>query len=366
MTTKDTYHAPKAEQATIDAHRPSLSERIGPIRFRLIVIVIAFAVLAGVITVGFQMQSTPVSTVRDYLQAVHDKDVDAAMSYVSQRPTGAEAHFLTPEALSNEWTIDSVRIENDTSSDGDIVAAKVSTKAGEDTMYLSTKDTDDGWVIENPFVVVSFASSPYDYAEVNGVVAPARAYAFFPGTYTFYESADDTFDRSREAELLAIDEYDDFGGSTQHARTAPIDWKVTDAAVEKAQDAVELKLDDCAKRFRVERPHACPFGTDGIVADDESLHSPTDLQWTIKEYPRIGLKRQTSPAADSAQTDAVVEIEDPGVVQLRGKGYDSLNKQVEFSIECEIDLDGYTVTVDQRSEISLHPFNTARQHDCQP
>ncbi|HIV58566.1 MAG TPA: hypothetical protein H9902_11500 [Candidatus Stackebrandtia faecavium] len=369
MTTKtaeDTRRALNAKRAAIEAQRPSrLSDRIGPIWFRLMVIAIAFAVLAGVMAVGFQAQPTPVSVVRNYLEAIRDKDVDAAMSYVSNRPTGARAQFLTPEALSDEWTINSVK--DDEFTEG-MVVAEMSAKTGKETLSLTTRDTPNGLVIENPFVEVSFAGLPYDYAEVNGLVAPARTYVLFPGAYTFYESADDTFDRSEEPQLLTIDEYDDDSisdDSMESGRTPPTKWKVTDTAVKKAQDALESKLDECAERFKVLQPHACPFGTQGVVSGDDGLESPSDLQWTVKEYPRINLKSQTSPVFESSTRQATVVVEDSGVIQLRGKGYDRYGKQVDFSIDCEVNLEGYTVTADQRSELSLHPFDPVRERVCQ-
>ncbi|MGH8882543.1 MAG: hypothetical protein ACRD0P_35220, partial [Stackebrandtia sp.] len=150
---------------------------------------------AGWLTVIPLSPATPEEVVRDYLEAVRDKDVKRSLEIAgADESDTAGSPLLTADALSSGWRIDSVvEISPASGAQPAEVLAFISDKHGDNTSGTFTvQDTDDGWRIQNPFADVNAADqTAVSYLDLNGVTAPlpdaddggARV---FPGSYRLY------------------------------------------------------------------------------------------------------------------------------------------------------------------------------------
>ncbi len=325
-----------------------------------IVLGLVVAVVAVWITVAVATDRDPEETVEAYLEAIAEKDVEGALALVSRYgygvPYGDEATFLTADAIRDDWWVVSVtEIDREFHTEASVeavIAGPDGTAKGEFTV----QETDDEWLLEDPFVEVRFPASPLSYVRVNDKVVPRSAddetqtYALFPGTYRFYESVPEVVDAAETDVVAAFPSAD----SSSYASREIVPPRLTAAGdvVAKARDAIERRVDDCAT-FATGSPVDCPFATDGEIDTPSGvrvthLHG---LTWKVKTYPRIAL---TDDRADKFSHGFALRTEEPGTVTLSGSGVDTEDKRTSFTVTCEIDVTGYLATVSADGEVALH------------
>lgn len=148
--------------------------------------------------------------VTSYLEALHDGDIERAMTYVdpdSREPVGSDDSYLVEEALSSDWEITEVRSENT-----DLPMGNVSERSGLKTVSATISAhgvSVQGWFIVgtgesgdlailNPYVLLAMPVRGYTGIAFNGY-APQdspdgegpESIALFPGSYWLFDGAPD-------------------------------------------------------------------------------------------------------------------------------------------------------------------------------
>lgn len=236
---------------------------------------LAVAVVGALILVPF-LGPDPKDVVEDYLDAIRGGDTEAALAIAGGVPTGADSTFLSPAALADDWTVDSV-VERDRFDDTAYVDVTISAgELSEPGRFRVVREQGEDWRIEHPFVEVNLDEGSLDLVELGSVRRDADSgpLLLFPGVYELYPSVAKqlTFTPAR---LIAAPRPE--GGVATVTRRPTL----TDATVRAGQRAINTYVDDCAKKSVVS-PAGCPINT--IEAFD-GFDDPTDITWQVVGYP---------------------------------------------------------------------------------
>lgn len=315
-------------------------------------IVVTVTVLGSAAWVAAATSSrpAPVDVVEAYFTAIVNRDVDGALALISRTspiPVGERAAFLHPDAISDGWSLHSVR---QVSSDEwqARVEVTISGPDGHTEAELRVDRSGDGpWRLDAPLIEVSLSPSPLAYVHINERVVslgasnpllPARFY-LFPGLYRFYptlshystlfEGSGPTLDPRT---VLPGDP--DLQPADQVLTTSPAQMSATDALVDAVAHELALVIDDCA-RFDTWRPYRCPFATHYYVdtPDGNRFRYPEALEWTVDEYPEISL---VDARAERRPGGFTVVQDTAGQVLLSGSGEDDAGEYRDFRVECDI------------------------------
>lgn len=320
--------------------------RVGPTVFGLVVAVAATWVIVAAANVR-----DPEDTVEDYLTAVADKDVADALELVSHVYDRDTATFLTPEAISDDWWVESVtEVERDGSTAE--VKAVIASPGGTATGWFSVYDHEDGWLLQNPFAVVTFPASPLSYVQVNDKIADKsrKQYKLFPGFYRFYRTAPGIATVPKAEVVAAFPERGTATSTPKEIRPGQLTAGKKSTA--KAQRQLDALIDDCAG-FTTKAPYGdCPFATDGEIDTPDGkrvidLHS---LKWTVERHPTIALTDDRSANPDAG---FALHVNEPGTVRLTGGGTDTEGNPATFTVTCAIDLTGAEATVEADGAVRL-------------
>lgn len=363
------------EESEVESSRPGGAARRFPVG--AVVLGLVVAVIAVWITVAVATDRDPEETVEAYLDAVAGKDVDGALALVSRYgygvPYGDKARFLTPDAIRDDWWVVSVREVGREFGTEAHVEAVIAGPGGTAKGVFVAHETNDEWLLEDPFLEVRFPASPLSYVRVNDQVVPRPAneddtqtYALFPGTYRFYESVGDVVDTAKTDVVAVFPNADD--RSYQPTQVVPAALTAGAKVTAKAQDATEDLIDDCAG-FTTATPWDCPFATDGAIDTPSGvrvthLHG---LEWKVASYPKVTL------TDDRAGEGFALRADEVGKVTLTGSGLDTEDKPTSFTVTCDIDLGGFEATTTARGEVTVRfaparrqttadPFNTCRRN----
>lgn len=234
--------------------------------------------------------------VAEFLTAVRDRDVDAALAMTSGVPSGVDPGFLTPAAISDEWRFEAIE-DTDMSGEGLVDTEVRATLVDGDgyghpmSFELERESTDDAWSLVEPFVQVSFPVTALAYVEANGVRLPEPVgasdltdpyqFAVFPGTYQFYSDVDSVVEVEPVFEVLVPGVY-----SPEIPVAAPGISLVDD---EVAQAAVNAYVDHCVNLGEL-LVGGCPFGADRVPVPDDDDYIFSDVskvEWEVLEYPTV-------------------------------------------------------------------------------
>lgn len=325
---------------------------VTPIVFGVIV-----AVVAVWITVAVATSRDPEETVEAYLSAVAEKDVAGALELVSRSgygvPYGDRATFLTAEAISDDWRVVSVtevgREYRTTARVKAVIAGPGGTAEGE----FVVNEYDDEWTLEDPFVTVRFPLSPLSYVRVNDKIVPTprdssgyEFYELFPGIYRFYGSVPEVMESPRTNAVAAFPRED-----PDEIVIVPSALVPGRKALDRLQEVVKERIDECAT-FATPAPYGgCPFATDGAI-DTPDGRRVTDLHgltWTVASYPEVAL---SDDRAERSRGFALKATE-PGSVTLTGSGEDNDGNPATFTVSCDMDLTGMRATVDAQGGVTL-------------
>ena len=325
---------------------------VAPIVFGVIV-----AVIAVWITVAVAISRDPEETVEEYLSAVAEKDVEGALELVSRSgygvPYGDSAAFLTAAAISDDWRVVSVtevgRQNHTTARVKAVIAGPGGTAEGE----FEVGQYNDEWTLEDPFVTVRFPVSPLSYVRVNDKIVPIprdasgyESYELFPGIYRFYGSVPEVMESPRTNAVAAFPSED-----TDALVIVPSTLVPGRKALDRLQEVVKERIDECAT-FATPAPYGgCPFATDGEIdtPDGRRVSDLRGLTWKVATYPKVEL---SDDRAENSPGFALKATE-PGSVTLTGSGEDTEGNPATFTVKCDMDLTGMRATVDARGEVTL-------------
>lgn len=322
---------------------------VAPIVFGMVV-----AVVAVWITVAVATDRDPEETVEAYLSAIAEKDVEGALEFVYDVPYGDLAAFLAPDAVSGDWWVVSVtEVDREYSSSARVravIAGPGGTAEGEFEVY----ESDDEWLLRDPFVTVRFPASPVSYVRVNDKVVPNPGdytgfeyYELFPGIYRFYRSVPGVVD-TPEPEAVAAFPAED----SDPIQVVPSTLTPGEDTVERLRKTVRARIDECAT-FTTAAPYGgCPFATDGDIdtPDGKRVTDLHGLTWKVAAYPEVIM---TDDRSEEYSPGFALSVTRPGVVTLSGSGEDTDGNPATFTVDCEIDLAGVQAKVDARGGVTL-------------
>ncbi|GAA1799352.1 hypothetical protein GCM10009682_21220 [Luedemannella flava] len=257
----------------------------------------------------------PVDMVRDYLSALREGRLDAALraANVDGLPTGEQAGLLDAATLRGGWRVGSLEAESTSRESPVVVRVTLLDDADHPTVARSgegrfTVVRDGGdWRIENPFHEVTFADSALGYIEINGFTRPRgkHPYLLFPGIYQPYAAANGAVTVAAPP-LVAL--------PGQHTRRPyVVEVRVTAAGNRSYQALSDIFFDGCAAA------RGCgftPLGDyyrvpGGVVRSDKA----TGVRATIVRRPEVNL-----PGVMSGGSGLFGQVTVPGEVRLTGRG----------------------------------------------
>ena len=316
--------------------------------------------LAGVVLVSLiqsaRAEPDTVALVRDYLEAIKERDVGKALRIARvDRPEGEAGRFLVPEALDEDWTIVRVTETFDSASSGyaevTVVLAGKDRKGHEFRVKVLTEN--GGLRIEEPLVTRRFTMTPLLYVEVGEVRIPFRKgadaasveYRLLPGFYRFYQGPQSLISvKSAQEPVLPGDGgvYRELAGSSS--------FTVTPAGQRAVSLAYNAFVDQCAKARGRPDP-TCPFGFDSVGyvrTRDGTVLDPEAISWKVTKYPTI----VALPGGSGLE---LVDRE-RGAVELHGIGRVQEDRpKRRFAIPCDTISYSLQATVGMDGKISIIP-----------
>lgn len=288
---------------------------------------VAVALAAAVIAaVKWSPLHRPVaeSTVLDFLEAVHEGDVEAALALTDQQD--AEGPFLVPEALDSSWAITEVEQvayeESDKGHANAQVYAEIEDLDGNRIGHRYHVVVDKGEAeIQRPMIEVE-AWGSLDYLDLNGVrfaidLDQGPAYIMLlPGFYEFYPDLPSTMELDGSPTMLALgnkflsieDDYVD--------TWMPTPWLVVSQEGEDGVNAAIREFyDACAADPEGE---GCPFA---FPEDpDREIELAPGEHWEVVSYPEVSADRLwyehlagfTLESSAAGEARARVEITEDG------------------------------------------------------
>jgi hypothetical protein len=262
-------------------------------------------------------EPAPVRVVTAYLEALQDGDVDEAESLVSHSyGMEADASWLTAEALSGDWTIESVELKSATEITVHAVIASGGARA-EGAFRL--EDNDGDLRIANPYVYLQTGTPLFTFTEINGVREQVETVDEFPAPIALYPGSYALFANVPEfgggLPLLAMPGAHSgvFGTDTIDLDTLITGPLVDSAAFEtRINEAVAAWIDSCAASTEI-APAGCPFSAAysyGVAYDGHKEFTEVGaLEWAVETYPKVRFGR-----------DLRLDVVEPGTVLLTGTG----------------------------------------------
>lgn len=306
----------------------------------------ALAVLVALAALPFLVvgarEAEEVAVVTAYLEALRDGDVERAETFVSDEyALDANLSWLTPEALSTDWEIESVALKSASTSTVHAVITSGEARA-EGAFRLQTFA--DRPLIVNPYLYLTNVRPMFADLEINGVrgeVATADhtalPVALYPGSYRLFASAADLLGEGG-VPLLALPGTGSsgYGGDMLGIDTVMTEPLLGGEAVESLlNEHLAAWIDACAASADP-APEGCPFSAAsdlGGVADDgrERFDAVETLAWTVANYPEVRFDRGLR-----------LEVVEPGWMTLSGNGtlYFDDGETAALDGRCEIRVDG--------------------------
>ncbi|WP_100445328.1 hypothetical protein [Glycomyces xiaoerkulensis] len=278
-----------------------------------------------------------VGMVADYLEAVRDGDLDRARQYIAEPEPEADddPSWLTAEALSSDWRIESV--ERRSGSERAVHAVIASGDRTAETVF-HVGETEQGRRISNPYAYLSVPHRLLAGIELNGRVGPIESseeyarvdVALFPGSYTL-------FGDSLSVPFLALPDLDRLDSGRMLTDLLTGDSEVED----RLNEDLAAWIDDCAESTRP-APEQCPFSAAGDYSEVDdgttNFDEVGELTWEVYRHPRVRFNH-----------DLRLQTVSPGWVTVTGTGIEWVDETEE--------------TIDGRCEISVSDANARMQAD---
>ncbi|MEU6859625.1 hypothetical protein AB0B28_12230 [Glycomyces sp. NPDC046736] len=321
------------------------------------VLLVATALVVWPLAVQVEEGPEPVRVVTAYLEALRDKDVERAEEYVSEDYAfDADRSWLTPEAMSADWEIESVELKSASETTVHVTLTSAGHRA--DGAFNLESDDEDNLLITNPYVylqtqggILSTVEIGERSAEIARVEGYPQAVALYPGFYPLFASVAGFEDG---ASLFALP---GSHGPYYYGETIDLDRLMSiplreNAAVEAAlNEQFAAWLDECAESA-VAAPEGCPFsaGYDYAALHDgmEDYEEVSDLDWTVGAYPVVRLSPELR-----------LEVVEPGWMGLSGKGIVGYEDREEVAIDsrCGVDVGNVSATIGTDGAVALTLFD---------
>jgi hypothetical protein len=334
---------------------------------RVVLIVLLSALSLLPLTTWYQVRepNTAEEVVTAFMEAVRDKDLATAFSYIEGGvPAGAAAAFLHPDAI-GEWEL--LEVEQDESAGSmameEPVSVTVGTEDGTAEGAFTVYEDDGEYTLAYPLQTVTLSASSYLSVQVNDRTVPAplestwndwysvqanRTIQLLPGVYRFFGGD--------PVALIGDDE-----GNGRAAIGTPLP-PLTEATAASVQTAVTDYIDACVE-YQVIAPPGCPFATDGLVdtADRRRVQEVRDPVWTVEEYPVISVVPGIGIYGEPV---LLVEFTEPGRLTLQGSGTEHWDTWEPFTAACRFGGTGLHVLADADGAIRLAPLGEATTDTC--
>lgn len=318
------------------------------------------------LTTWYQVRepSSPEEVVTAFMEAVRDKDLDRAYSFVGGGiPAGEEAAFLHPDAI-GEWDLLEVEAEPSIPLDYEVrVTVTIGTEEGTAEGTFTVDDLDGEYTLDDPFQTVTVSASSYLSVQVNDRTVPMpletswaawynaqanRTIVLLPGVYRFFGGD--------EVALLGDD---DDSGSTVIGAPLPEPGEEAAAAL---QSAVDDFIDSCVE-YRLLAPRGCPFVSDGQVdtTDRRRVDEVRDPVWTVDEYPVATVVPGSGVYGEPV---LLVEFTEPGRLTLQGTATEDWGVWEPFTAACRFGGGTLHVLADPDGSIRIAPLGEPAAETC--
>jgi hypothetical protein len=356
------------EPAPVPDPAPSPTRRLPRIpNAALAYAAVAVALAAAVVTVvKWSPLHRPLaeSTVADFLQAVHDGDVEGALALTDQED--AEGPFLVPEALDSRWEITKVAQvayeENDSGHANAQVYAEIEDRDGNRIGHRYHVVIDRGEARIQGAMDESEAWGSLDYLDLNGVsieidMEEGPNYVLLlPGYYEFYPDLPSTMEFEGGSTMLAL------GNKFLSIEDGYIDtWMPSPWLMvsREGEDAVNAALrefyDACAADPSGE---GCPF----VFPEDpdRELALAQGARWEVASYPEVSADRLwyeyavgfTLESSRSGEVRAQVEITEDGATRTA-------------LVSCPFTANGLYAAFDDEGGFVIDPSGDLSQDHCE-
>ncbi|MCD0446957.1 hypothetical protein LO763_25380 [Glycomyces sp. A-F 0318] len=319
------------------------------------VLAAALALLAWPILAIQGNEPEAVDVVTAYLEALRDGDVERAETFVSDSSgLDADRSWLTAEAVSRDWEVESVELK----SASDTTVHAVITAGGRRAEgAFRFEGRDDDLRIANPYVYLTGVEPIFAALEVNGVAGEVESpdgapspVALYPGSYALFASVPDLAGED-DLSLLALP-----GANGGAYSLDAIDFAAVVTGPLTGSEALETRLneqlaawlDDCAESPDL-APAGCPFSAAydwGVAYDGRTeFASVTELDWTVAAHPKVRFGR-----------DLRLETVEPGWMTLSGKGT-ALLEDGETALDgrCGVNLGGLVPVLGEDGDFTFTP-----------
>ncbi|MGY1807305.1 hypothetical protein ACI8AF_08030 [Blastococcus sp. SYSU D00669] len=291
------------------------------------------AVGAAVVAVLNATLFTPQAAAEEYLDALADGDVAAAVVHLADAPDLADQPLLSEAVLgSDSYTgIDHVvigEVEEHGSSATVAVTYVVGDQPVEDTISLTPGEDRFGlfgtWEVAESLPTLEVWSGSSLGAQIAGTDLADGTYLALPGRYTV-SAADHALLTAADAPVVV---------TTDRSYGATLSPEVKPEALDAARDAVDAAIADCATATELPLEN-CPFLT-GYYWQDEL----TDVHITVTEDPEYSLVYDESANSLEIVTDSYGSLQLTGTETVEYFFSDPEQRpyetEVRFSVDGEI------------------------------
>jgi hypothetical protein len=313
--------------------RPRRWSILGEAMLAVLVALAAWPILA----VG-SGEPAQVEVVTAYLEALRDGDIERAETYVSiDADSSSDLSWLTAEAMSADWEIESVELKSASETTVHAVISSGGTRA-EGAFRLEGEDGD--YLITNPYSYLTITVPLFTSMEIGGLrgdipvaTDTSVSIALYPGSYTLFESVP-MFAGEEAVSLLAMP---GSNGTAYSAETIDFSSVITgpladsEAIETRLNDELAAWLDGCAESADL-APAGCPFSAAydwGVAYDGRyEFEAVSEVDWTVGAYPKVRFDR-----------DLRLEVIEPGWMALSGSGTPLMTEEEKaLDGHCGIDI----------------------------
>lgn len=343
--------------------------------------------VGGVLAHGEWKKRQAVHAVTDFLQAVHDKDVPAAIEHLSDTALQEVSRepFLTEDALSSHWSIGDINLVQflpETHRDTAIVEASILSADGVEVSHeFSMNRAGTVWKIENPFTRIDVPTSMLGAIDINGFAASFSSesnpvFSFFPGVYEYFTDSPKFIETEFDAVLKLGSDHsylsEEADGELEQIHTGQNEFPnhilpylhPAEEPQEELNDHIAQMLDACIAEIDSDEGWSCWFNRAALpLPDDLNLRHDREepAEWEIKEYPKATLMMIVDDYPNEMLS--LTNLTD-GIVDVTAPVIDSeTNATHEFTYRCNLNIEGLQPTYEDDGTVTF-TYSEVNEPDC--
>ncbi|THV42404.1 hypothetical protein [Glycomyces buryatensis] len=317
---------------------------------RILALVIALALTAGVAVVVGRWTTArgyadePVETVRAFLEASRDGNVDTALAIALDEPTG-RTDFIAPDAISGDWEITELGLHvwSPDSGSAVVLATITGPEATAVTEAYELDRVDGAWRIENAFAELEISQPLLPYFELNGHSVPVEpdagvlSFSFLPGVYQPYRETSPDILESHSPPVIVLGDtvFKHPNDETPMWGDQFFNFAITIGAEDAVNERLAAYLDDCLSAEDGPERFGCPFGLPDHRVNDHFGGEGDDFEksWEITTYPRAAVTSLSGVI--TSPEEMIFATREPGTARLTATDADTGEEAV---IDCDIPL----------------------------